>query len=150
MRDQDQPQRLAPPAALGSLLKRAHDINTRLKLQRAREIAARDEAYLAMIRQCPCLKCGMDPAAEAAHIRRSSPAHGKFNGTGKKPADRHTLPLCGDCHRQDNDALHRIGEIAFFHLLGIDPLYACERLYQARGDVVAMRAVSFSVIAERG
>ena len=51
MRDQNHPQRFTPPAVLGSLLKRAHDINTRLKLQRAREIAARDEAYLAMIRQ---------------------------------------------------------------------------------------------------
>ena len=139
------PQRLTPPARPGELLKRLRDV----KIVRDLE-ATTDRAHLFMVRGCVCLKCGMDPAGEAAHIRRSSPAHAKFNGMGAKPADRYSLPLCAGCHRQDHDALHRIGESLFFHILGIDPLLVAEKLYAQRGDLVAMRAVVFAAIAGRG
>lgn len=141
------PQRLTPPAAPGALLKRMFALAPRV-----REILnERDEGYLKLIRQCPCLKCGMEPPpnVEAAHIRRQSAAHGKRGGISKKPADCWTVPLCASCHRTDRDALHMIGEDLFFHILGIEPLLVCERLWSKRGDFVAMRAVALQAIAER-
>ena len=140
----ERPQRLSPPARPGELLKRLEPI------KRVRDLAATvDRAHLFLVRCCPCLKCGHDPAGEAAHVRRSSSAHGKFNGAGAKPSDRFTVPLCAACHRQDRDALHRIGESLFFHILGIDPLLVCDRLYAVRGDGLAMRAVIFTAIIGR-
>ena len=34
--------------------------------------------------------------------------------------------------------------------VGLNPLYVCRRLYMQRGDLVAMRAVIFTAISERG
>lgn len=141
----ERPKRLSPPARPGELLKRLEPIKRVHELK-----TTSDRAHLFLLRCCPCLKCGMDPAGEAAHIRRSSPAHAKFNGMSAKPADRYSVPLCAGCHRQDHDALHRIGESLFFHILGIDPLLVAERLYAQRGDLVAMRAAVFAAIAGRG
>ncbi len=140
----DRPRRLAVVAPPGALLKRLSALAPRLASD-----ADRDEAYLALVRQCPCIRCGMDPAAEAAHIRMQSAAHGKRGGISKKPADRWTLPLDRGCHRMDDDALHNVGEVVFFYRLGFHPLYVCEKLYAQRGDLVAMRAVVMNAIAER-
>ncbi len=137
------PQRIAATPRPGALLKRADD----LRIVAAREAA--DESYLAQVRQCPCVKCGMDPSGEAAHVRSQSAAHGKRGGIGKRPADEWALSLCGSCHREDADALHRVGERVFFYRLGINPFLLCERLYARRGDLVAMRAVIFHAISER-
>ena len=140
------PQRLTPLAAPGELVKRMTGIHARMKLK---EIAERDLVYLANIRTLPCLKCGMEPCGEAAHVRSQSAAHGKKGGMAKKPADRWALPLCAGCHRIDRDALHQIGEGLFWHLVGINPHLVCERLYERRGDLLAMRAVVMLAIAER-
>ena len=142
----DRPQRLSPPANPGELLKR---FTERTERQALRQATDSNPAYLALIRQLPCLKCGLEPAGEASHVRYNSGAHGKHNGMGKRPADRWTVPLCGACHRTDNDALHQIGEQLFWHLLGIDPLLICERFYAKRGDFGAMRAITLLAIAER-
>jgi hypothetical protein len=107
-----------------------------------------DPAYLAMVRQCPCLHCGMEPS-EAAHIRYASAAHGKASGLNKKPADKWALPLCAQDHRLARDAQHNRGEQEFWHALGIHPLICAEQLYAQRGDLVAMRAVVFVTIAQR-
>lgn len=141
----DHPQRLAPPASPGALLKRLTGLHTRIRL---REIAERDPAYLAAIRELPCLKCGLE-CCEAAHVRMASGAHGKASGAGKKPADRWALPLCsgpGGCHAEQ----HRIGEREFWAGVGISPVLLCQKLYAARGDLLAMRAVVMMAIAERG
>jgi hypothetical protein len=140
----DRPQRLSSPANPGALFKRVGF--TRIKLK---EIGERDQAYLSLVRQCCCVKCGMDPAGEAAHVRQQSGVHNKHGGTGKKPADRWALPLCGGCHRIDRDALHNIGENLFWHLLDLDPLALCEKLYAARGTLVAMRATVVAAVASR-
>jgi hypothetical protein len=140
------PQRLSNKASPGTLLKRAHDLAQRRKL---REVTGRDPVYLSLVRQCPCLKCGLDGFSEAAHVRMNSGAHGKHNGLGKKAADRFALPLCAGCHRQDNDSQHRIGENEFWHRVGLNPLLVCEKLYAKRSDVIAMRAAIFTAIAER-
>ncbi len=60
-----------------------------------------------------------------------------------------TTPLCDGCHTNDYDAQHRIGEREFWRRLGINPFLLCQRLYAARGDLVAMRAVVMVAIAER-
>ena len=138
------PQRFAVTAVPGELLKRMHALAQRVRAQ-----PDRDPEHLAMIRQLPCLKCGLEPCGEAAHVRRQSAAHGKRGGLQRKPPDRFSVPLCGACHRLDHDALHQIGEDFFFHLLRIDGLRAAERLYACRGDLVAMRAEALRVIAER-
>ena len=140
----DRPQRLAVTAVPGALLKRLHAL-----AERARMRPERDPDHLAMVRQLPCLRCGLEPCGEASHVRRQSAAHGKRGGIGKKPADRWTLPLDSACHRLDYDSLHNIGEDFFWYLLGIDPLFAAERLYHRRGDLVAMRAEALRIIAER-
>ena len=139
------PQRLAHHASPGSLLKRFE-----APAPRTRAIEGeRDADYLAMIRQCPCLKCGMEPS-EAAHVRYASAAFGKASGLGKKPKDSAAVPLCAGCHRLDRDAQHNRSEKLFWHEIGINPLIVAEQLYAQRGDLVAMRAVVMLAIAERG
>lgn len=143
------PQRLATASRPGELLKRP-GILARVPVAPDRDvIAVVNPGYLALVRQCPCLACGMDPAGEAAHVRLQSGAHGKRSGMGRKPDDRWSLPLDGGCHREDQDALHRVGELAFWDRIGINPFAICEQLYARRGDLVAMRAVIFVAIAER-
>jgi hypothetical protein len=139
------PRRLTPPAAPGALLK-----SFAAPAPRPRKAdSQRDPDYLALVRQCPCLKCGMEPS-EAAHVRFASAAFGKASGLGKKPPDRFCLPLCADCHRLARDAQHNRNEQEFWASLGINPLIACEKLYAQSGDLLAMRAVIFSTIAQRG
>ena len=141
----DFPQRLALTGAPGALLKRLDGIRQVVRM----ETAERDPAYLVKVRQLPCICCGMEPPGiEAAHVRMQSAAHGKRGGIGKKPADRWTIPLCGGpggCHAEQ----HESGELKFWHAVGLNPLYVCERLYAQREDVVAMRAVILAAIAER-
>lgn len=141
------PQRLSPPAAPGALLKRAVNLRSVMRMRLIEP--ERDEAYLELIRQLPCLHCGMEPC-EAAHVRMASAAHGKASGLGKKPPDRWTLPLCASDHRLARAAQHNRGEREFWDSLGIPALTVCERLYAVRGDLVAMRAVCLVAIGERG
>ena len=140
----DFPQRIARVAPPGALLRRAVGI---AQLMPGR--GGDDRAYLDQIRQLPCLKCGMD-RCEAAHLRMQSAAHGKRSGIGKKPDDRWAVPLCAGCHRQDRGAQHRVGELVFWTLLGINPLLVASKLYAAKGDPVRMRAIVIQAIAERG
>jgi hypothetical protein len=133
------PQRLSPPAQPGALLKRAFAIAQRIKLK---AIGDSDPVYLAMVRQMPCLGCNDGPS-EAAHVRMQSGTHNKHGGMAQKPHDKWALPLCRDCHREQ----HRIGERAFWSIVGINPLLLAERLYAARGDLVKMRDVVFAARA---
>lgn len=139
------PQRLTAPAPIGSLFKRT------LTLPAVREEkGARDLFYLAQIRECPCLSCGMDPCGEAAHVRFASAAFGKSSGMAQKPDDKWALPVCGWDHRLLPAAQHQRREQDFWFALGINPLTTATRLFSQRNDLVAMRAVVFCVIAERG
>lgn len=140
------PRRLTPPAPAGSMLKRVHVASPRPR----KDDAERDPDYLALVRQCPCLHCGLDPCGEAAHVRFASAAFGKASGLGKTPPDKFALPLCGDDHRVAKHAQHNRNEQEFWHELGINPLITAEKLYAQRGDLVAMRAVIFMTIATRG
>jgi hypothetical protein len=139
------PQRITPPAAPGALLKRFEPAPRILRAE-----PADDPAYLAQVRDCPCLYCGVDPCGEAAHVRLASAAFGKSSGMNKKPEDRWALPLCRDDHLNARHAQHKRSEEAFWQALGINPLLVCQHLYAQRGDLVAMRAVVFVAISERG
>ncbi|WP_407146304.1 hypothetical protein [Bradyrhizobium sp. ORS 86] len=141
------PQRIAPPSRPGALLKRFDQVQPRTR--RHEQGDGRDPQYLALVRCCPCLKCGMEPS-EAAHVRFASAAFGKASGLQKKPEDKWALPLCAGCHRLSRDAQHQGSEQAFWHALGINPLITAERLYAQAGDLVAMRAIVITTIAERG
>jgi hypothetical protein len=138
-------QRLFTECAPGALLKGG---NAPALRPRAND-GDRDESYLKDIRNCPCLHCGMEGFSEAAHVRMASGYHRKASGMGKKPEDRWCLPLCAEAHRLARDAQHNRSEREFWNDLGINPLAACEKLWDKRGDVVAMRAVAFVVISER-
>ena len=139
------PRRVSPPAPYGALLKRASE-----QPQRRTPKAEHDEDkdYLALVRQLPCLKCGMEPS-EAAHVRFASSAFGKTSGLGKKPPDRFSLPLCASCHRLARDAQHNRNEQEFWASLGLNPLLIASQLYAQRGDFVAMVSVVHVAISTR-
>lgn len=109
----NRPQRLAAAHPPGSLLKR---VQVQPRAQ-AREAAGRDADYLAMIRQLPCVKCGVEPCGVAAHLRMNSGAYNKRQAMGRKPSVEWTTPLCNGCHTNDYDAQHKIGEREFWHRL---------------------------------
>jgi len=134
----DHPQRIAPLARPGTLLERMAGV---ARLMRAKEFNEREPVYLARLRLLPCLGCGLDPCAEAAHVRMNSGAHGKRQAMGRRPADRWAVPLCAECHRESPRALHKIGERVYWQLRGINPLLVCVKLYAARSEPDRMRAV---------
>ncbi|HYM31826.1 MAG TPA: hypothetical protein VEU47_11025 [Candidatus Cybelea sp.] len=138
------PRRLTPPAPYGSQLK----CNAVPAPPRKTE-SGKDADYLALIRQLPCLYCGVEPCGEAAHVRLASAAFGKSSGLGKKPDDCWALPLCGEDHRNARHAQHKRSEAEFWASLGINPLIVCERLFKQRGDYAAMRMVIVVAISER-
>lgn len=138
----DFPQRLMMAAPIGSLMKRAEGAARVMREQPT------DQAYLRLIRQLPCLHCGMEPS-EPAHVRMASAAHAKASGLGRKPADCWAVPLCAEHHRLARNAQHNRGEREFWRAIDINPLVVCERLYARRGDLPAMLAIVQLAIAER-
>lgn len=131
--------RISPIAPFGSLLK-----GERPQKKSGRKLnRAANEGYLSLVRRCGCLSCDTDPAREAAHLRMSGPGK-PITGMGTKPPDRYALPLCTVCHTKGRTAQHRVGELAFWSRLGIDPFSLCVRLFTASPNIEAMRAVIFA------
>lgn len=141
------PQRISRPEPPGSLLKR---ITAAAPRRVGAEPKGGDPAYLAEVRQLPCLYCGVEPCGEAAHVKYSCAAFGMKNMLGRRVEDSRALPLCRDDHQNAKHAQHRGSEEAFWTALGIQPYRVTTRLYAQRGDLVAMRAVVLVAIAERG
>lgn len=140
------PKRLSPPAPVGALLKDFGQLPQRSNLDSEHHGDAPD--YLALIRQLPCLYCGMEPS-EAAHVRYASAAFGKASGLGKKPHDKFAVSLCAECHRLAKHAQHNRNEEAFWIGIDINPLLVAERLWERRFDPLAMRMVVVAAIANR-
>ena len=69
----------------------------------------RDKKHLAFIRQLPCSVCATNYAIDAAHIRFANPC-----GTGLKPSDEHTVPLCRNHHSEQH--LWPTGEEAWWEV----------------------------------
>lgn len=95
----------------------------------------RASAHLAFVRSLPCLACGASAPSQAAHVRSSGDG-----GVGTKPADKFSLPLCPRCHLDDQ---HRIGELAFYGRLGIDPVDTALRLWTVSGNAEAGERLIF-------
>ena len=92
------------------------------------------ESHLEYIRNLPCLVCGDDISTEAAHVRRADArAAKKITGTGIKPNDCWTVPLCSRHHRRQ----HEIGEAQFWDQWGIDPVFKAMALWIHSGDLEA-------------
>lgn len=95
-------------------------------------------AFLAKIRQCPCVIPGCGKQAEAAHLRMSSAEYGKTNGR----VDMWCLPLCPGHHRLDQEAQHNEGEAQWWaRWPTIDPLALALRLWNARRDLALMQDI---------
>lgn len=144
------PQRIFPLSPPGTLLKRAGAASPLHPQQGPRNPKALEDAdYLKMVRQLPCLYCGVEPCGEAAHVKFSSFQFGKSNALGKRLRHEDALPLCRTDHLDARHAQHKGNEEAFWEGLGIMPYVVAGRLYAQRGDLVAMRAVVMVAIAER-
>ena len=93
-------------------------------------------AFLAKIRQCPCVLCGAQ--AEAAHVRMSSAAHGKPFGKD----DRWCVPLCPQHHRLGPECQHGAREETWWAGHGVDVLRVCVALWAARDDLEKMQEIA--------
>jgi hypothetical protein len=118
--------------------------------------STKDEAHLRLIRQCPCLACGIEPA-EAAHVKYADPMRGKDHpGIGRKSHDMWTVPLCPSCHRNGKNCQHQHNERVWWEQHRIDPLAVAERLYAAsrqgrdRGQAQHSIVESMRAIVRRG
>ncbi|WP_375782861.1 hypothetical protein ACE10Z_23390 [Bradyrhizobium sp. Pha-3] len=80
----------------------------------------------------------------------NSGAYNKRQAMARKPSSEWTTPLCSGCHLNDPDAQHKVGEQIFWARLNVNPFLLCQRLYAATGDLLRMRAIVFTTIAERG
>lgn len=115
--------------------------------RRPRPVGEKDELHLNLLRSCPCLACGGEPA-EAAHLRYGDAEAGKpITGKGQKPADRWATPLCPACHRNGPGCQHSTNERAWWAARRIDPVAACRRLYDLSSAERA-RGTAFHDIAD--
>lgn len=92
----------------------------------------RDQRYLKLIRQCPCVINNNHLNIEAAHIRFADvPGYNKpFTGGGQKPEDNWVLPLSKEMHNMGPQAQHNVGdEEDWWQGHGFDPLALCVSLY---------------------
>jgi hypothetical protein len=101
---------------------------------KSRPDSRRRGRHLAFVRQLPCVACGRAAPSEAAHVRSESDA-----GSGMKPSDRYSLPLCTDCHALQ----HQFGELRFWSVLRIDPLNVAFRLWTVSNDIKAGERIVF-------
>jgi len=99
-------------------------------------------AHLSFVRGVGiCLCCGVIGLVQAAHVRA-----GTDGGTGTKPSDKYTVPLCDECHRIQ----HNKGELTFWGDLGTEPLNVSLRLWTVSGDLYQGRRVIERDLARRG
>lgn len=91
----------------------------------------KDAKYLKAIRKLPCLRCQQTPS-QAAHVRIGSNA-----GTGLKPDDRRTVPLCHKHHMEQ----HSRGEKTFWATMDFNKEVIMAALVEAYPDIEAMRRV---------
>lgn len=134
------PARVSAIAAPGSLLK-GNIPPRKKKLDMGRAPRQLDGEHLASIRLLPCLKCGTEPAGEAAHVRISAPGK-PAAGMGAKPDDASTVPLCHQHHMEQHQ-----GELRFWVDLGMNPLRIAAALYAATGRHDAMRLIVLEAIS---
>lgn len=90
----------------------------------------RSPKHLKFVRSLPCLRCGRAPKSEAAHIRA-----GTDGGTGLKPGDNWTVPLCSMHHKiQSSQYGKAMSEREFWGLKLDKAKEIANDLYQHSGD----------------
>lgn len=96
-----------------------------------RQPREKDEGHLKFVQSLPCCVCLDNTSTEAAHVRYAEPRAGKrHTGMGEKPADRFTVPLCNEHHREQ----HSGNERAFWAGKEIDPIMLSLALYGVTGN----------------
>lgn len=88
--------------------------------------------HIAWIKTLPCIKCGRTPC-DPAHVRIGNTG----GGTGLKPPDRFTVPLCSSLPEIGYEGCHAVqhqGEVTFWAELGVDPVDIALRLWAITGD----------------
>jgi hypothetical protein len=85
-------------------------------------------AFIASL-ECAVWSCASTPV-QVCHVRLRDASRQKDEGTGLKPHDRYTLPLCWRHHQEQ----HRLTEPVFWEKAGIAPLDLCDALWDASGD----------------
>lgn len=95
-----------------------------------RQPRTEDPAWLALVRQMPCLVCGY-PRSDPAHLRAAARQYDKRQcGMGEKPDDWWVLPLCRTHHDEQH---HRGDELAWWASKGVtDPHAVAKALYATR------------------
>jgi len=88
---------------------------------------ARSVQYRAWIRSLPCAVCGTSFGVEAAH---TGP-----HGVQQKASDYSCIPLCHPHHRTGNDALDKIGRLAFEQRFGLEIAAIIETLQIQSADI---------------
>lgn len=83
----------------------------------------RSPKHRKFIATLPCVKCLSTPSV-CAHLRT-----GTVCGTGMKPSDVYTVPLCDKCHKEQ----HRIGEKSFYGNTTVIKILA-SNIYACTGD----------------
>ena len=97
----------------------------------------KDDGHLRWLRGLPCVITGKRPV-EAAHIRYSDPARGKYEtGKNERPSDRWALPIHADKHREQ----HSMNERLFWSRHGLDPITLALALWGYSGDDEAAEAI---------
>lgn len=89
----------------------------------------RSKTHLSFVRSLPCCVCLKTFTVQAAHIRKGVSNEHK-GGMGMKPSDRMTVPLCYECH---NNEQHRVGEQTFWTDMSF-PIGLAENLYLLTGN----------------
>lgn len=100
----------------------------------------RSRKHLAYIRSLPCLACKASAPSQAAHIRT-----GTNGGTGIKPGDNYTVPLCPTCHHKQ----HQIGEQSFWaeifgHRCGIDVAAGYARFFGMMAQLICGQNIALT------
>lgn len=105
------------------------------KAARQRSPRQRARTHLKWISTLPCVICHREGRTQAAHVRLSSPAHGKRSvGIAEKPDDCWVVPLCAEHHLLGSEAQHAMAEAAFWAQHDVDPLLIALALWRASGD----------------
>ena len=110
--------------------KRATPRRQGAKAPRIKPGRVEDPAYLAKVRNLPCVICGKTPS-EAHH-----PKGLEFCGKGQKASDHDAFALCVEHHRTGPNAFHAIGKRPWEGLYGPQREHA-ERTRVALGLEVA-------------
>ena len=107
----------------------------------------RSPKHCTFIRLLSCVGCGRRGPSECAHVRMGHfggvvVPQAERGGTGLKPADRWTVPLCTHCHRLQ----HEIGERSFWEATELNPLALAQALWRNTGNLEAAQAIMLRTV----